>query len=362
MFAYFTAARMVAAASTLAVAAPLTLLATSARADAVSDFYRNKQINVVVGYGPGGGYDIYARLLARHFGRFVPGNPNVIVQNMPGAGSLRAVNYLYSIAPKDGTTFGLFSRNMPLIGLLGGNANAQFDPRRFTWLGSTSSFVNDAYILIVRRDAPVKSIDEARRQDLPPLVLGGTAEGATGNDVPIILRDTIGLHVKQVVGYPDSTAIFLAIERGEVHGRTVDLSSVKSVKPEWLRPEGGYRVLVQFARTTRHPDFPDVPTARELAKSEPARALIELTELPYTLSRPFAAPPDVPLERANALQRAFLEMHSDARYLEEAARLRVDVSPIVGGQVLQAIDRIAKSPPELLEYVRKLLTETKGGG
>jgi len=362
MFACFTAARVAAAAAVFALASPLALWATLAQADAVTDFYKNKQINVIVGYGPGGGYDIYARLLARHIGRFIPGNPNVIVQNMPGAGSLRAVNYLYNIAPKDGTTFGLFSRNMPLIGLLGGNPNAQFDPRRFTWLGSTSSFVNDAYILIVRKDAPVKSIDEARRQDLPALVLGGTAEGASGNDVPIILRDTIGLHVKQVVGYPDSTAIFLAIERGEVHGRTVDLSSVKSVKPEWLRPDSGFRVLVQFARTTRHPDFPDVPTARELAKNEAARALIELTELPYTLSRPFAAPPDVPLERANALQRAFLEVHGDARYLEEAARLRLDVSPIVGDQVLQAIDRIAKAPPELLEYVRKLLTETKGGG
>jgi tripartite-type tricarboxylate transporter receptor subunit TctC len=281
---------------------------------------------------------------------------------MPGAGSLRAVNYLYKIAPKDGATIGMFSRNMPLIGLLGGNADAQFDPRRFTWLGSSSSFVNDAYILILRKDAPVKSIEEACRPDLAPLVLGGSAEGAAGNDVPIILRDTIGLHVKQVVGYPDSTATFLAIERGEVHGRTVDLSSVKSTKPEWLKPDGDFRVLVQFARTTRHPDFPDVPTARELAKDETARARIELAELPYTLSRPFAAPPDVPLERANALQRAFLAVHRDPQYLEEAARLRLDVSPIVGDEVLQAIDRIAHASPELLDYVRRLLSETKGGG
>src|SRR5262249_54408217 len=164
-----------------------------------------------VGYGPGGGYDIYARLLSRHLGRFIPGHPTIVVQNMPGAGSLRAVNYLYNVAPKDGSTFGMFARNMPLIGVLGGNSNVAFDPRKLTWLGSSSSFVTDAYVLIVRKDAPVKSIDEARRHDLPPLVLGGTAEGATGSDVPIILRDTISLHVKQVVGYPDSMAIFLAI-------------------------------------------------------------------------------------------------------------------------------------------------------
>jgi tripartite-type tricarboxylate transporter receptor subunit TctC len=333
-----------------------------AHADTIADFYRGKQISLIVGYGPGGGYDVYARLLARHFGKFVPGEPNVIVQNMPGAGSLRAVNYLYNVAPKDGTTIAMFSRNMPLMGLLGANSNVQFNPRRLTWLGSTSSFVNDAYILIVRKDAPVKSIQEACHGGFPPLVLGGTAEGATGNDVPIILRDTIGLHVKQVVGYPDSAAIFLAIERGEIHGRTVDLSSVKSVKPEWLKPDGDFRILVQFARMSRHPELPDVPTARELAKDAAAGALIELTELPYTLSRPFAAPPDLPADRAQALQRAFLAVHGDAQYLQDAARLRIDVSPIGGDGVLQAIDRIAGAPPDLLDYVRRLLAETRGGG
>jgi tripartite-type tricarboxylate transporter receptor subunit TctC len=354
-------ARLAAAVSvTAALAVGFAFAAPSRHVDTVADFYRGRQLNLIVGYGPGGGYDIYARLLARHFGKFMPGHPSVVVQNMPGAGSLRAVNYLYNIAPKDGTTIAVFSRNMPLIGLLGGNANVQFNPRKLTWLGSPSSFVNDAYILIVRKDAPVKSIDEARRQDMPALVLGGTAEGATGNDVPVILRDTIGLHVKQVVGYPDSTAIFLAIERGEVHGRTVDLSSVKSAKPEWLKPDSGYRVLVQFARVTRHPDFPDVPTARELAKNETARALIELAELPYTLSRPFAAPPDVPKDRAKALQAAFLAVNSDPQYLEDAAKLKLDVSPIGADGVLQAIDRIANAPPELLEYVRKLLADTKG--
>ena len=338
------------------------LAVVPAHADALADFYKGRQINLIVGYGPGGGYDIHARLLARHFGKFIPGHPTVVVQNMPGAGSLRAVNYLYNVAPKDGATIGTFARNMPLLGLLGGNSNVQFDPRRLTWLGSTSSFANDAYILLVRKDAPVKSIEEARRSDFPALVLGATAEGATGNDVPIILRDTIGLHVKQVVGYPDTASIFLAMERGEIHGRTVDLSTVKSIKPEWLKPDSDFRVLVQFARTTRHPDFPDVPTARELAKNEAARALIELAELPYALSRPFAAPPRLSAERAKALQRAFLAVHGDLEYLEDAAKLSLDVSPIGADEILRAIDRIAVAPPELLDYVRRLLAETRGGG
>jgi len=335
-------------------------LALPVQAEGPAEFFEGKQINLIVGYVAGGGYDIYARLLARHFGRYIPGHPEIVVQNMPGGNSLKAVNYLYNTAPRDGTVIGMFSRNVPLIGVLGGS-NVQFDARKFTWLGSSSSFVNDAYILIVRKDAPVKTIEDARRQDRPGLVLGGTTEGGTGNDIPIILRDTIGLHVKQVVGYPDTPAIMRAIERGEVHGRTVDLSSVKATKPEWLRPEGGYRVLVQFARATRHPDFPDVPTARELAKNDDARALIALAELPYTLSRPVAAPPYLPIDRANALRTAFLAVHRDPAYLEEAAKLRLDVSPIGGDGILAAIDRIAAAPVELLEYVRKLLAETKGG-
>ena len=346
-----------AAAAIVVIAA---VAAGAAQADAVADFYRHRPIDLIVGYGPGGSYDLCARLLARHLGRFVPGHPGLVVENRPG--SLRAINYLYNVAPKDGTAIGLFARTMPLIGLLGGNSNVAFDPRRLTWLGSTSSFVDDAHILIVRKDAPVKSIEEARRTDLPALVLGGTPEGGGSGDVPIILRDSIGLHVKQVVGYPDSAAVFLAVERGEVHGRTVDLSSVKSMKPEWLRPESGYRVLVQFARATRHPELPEVPTARELAKSEAARAVIELTELPYMISRPFAAPPGVPADRVKALRSAFLAAHRDPEYLEEAARLKVDVSPIGGEEVLRAIERIAGAPPEQLDYVRRLLAETRGGG
>jgi tripartite-type tricarboxylate transporter receptor subunit TctC len=338
----------------------LALLAPPASADAVAEFYKGRTITLVVGYGPGGGYDVYARLVGRHLGRHIPGNPHVVVQNMPGAGSLRSVNWLYKLAPRDGTALAHFARNMPLLGMLGTNPNAQFDPRKFNWLGSSSSFANDAYILIVRTDIPVKTIDDARRPGGDPLVLGGTAEGATGNDVPIILRDTIGLNVKQVVGYPDSGALFLAMERGEVHGRTTDLSSVRAIKPEWLKPNSGFQVLVQFARETRHHDFQHVPTARELARNEASRLLIELTEIPYKLSRPFAAPPDIPLERAKALQRAFAATHRDPQYLAEAAKQRVDVSPVTAEGVMHALRRLEQAPPQQLDYLRRLFAESKG--
>jgi tripartite-type tricarboxylate transporter receptor subunit TctC len=337
-------------------------LTSQACADTVADFYKGRTITLIVGYGPGGGYDLFARLMARHLGRHVPGNPTVVVQNMPGAGSLRATNYLYTVAPRDGTTIGSFARDMPLLAILRTNAAAVFDPHKFTWLGSSSDFSRDAYLLMVRKDAPVSSVEGARRPGGPPIVLGGTAEGAAGSDIPLVLRDALGINIKLVTGYPDNGAIFLAVDRGEVNGRTADLSSMRSLKPEWLLPNGSMRALVQFARATRHPEFADVPTARELARDQDARALIEFAELSYRMSRPFAAPPGVPAERAEALRQAFAAVHNDRQYLEEAAKLRLEVSPIGGQEVLQEIDRIAAAPPNILDHLRRLIMGGKGGG
>jgi tripartite-type tricarboxylate transporter receptor subunit TctC len=337
-------------------------LGSQACADTVADFYKGPTITLIVGYGPGGGYDLFARLMARHLGRHVPGNPTVVVQNMPGAGSLRATNFLYAVAPRDGTTIGSFARDMPLLAMLRTNTAAVFDPRKFTWLGSSSDFSRDAYLLMVRTDAPVKSIEDARRPGGPPIVLGGTAEGTTGSDIPLVLRDALGINIKLVTGYPDNGAIFLAVDRGEVNGRAADLSTMRSLRPEWLLPDGGMRALVQFARTTRHPEFGDVPTARELARDPDARALIEIAELSYKLSRPFAAPPGVPSERAEALRRAFAAVSTDPQYLEDAAKLRLEVSPIGGPEVLQEIERIAAAPPTILDHLKRLMMGGKGGG
>jgi tripartite-type tricarboxylate transporter receptor subunit TctC len=338
------------------------LVCAPAHAQTVEEFYRGKRLTLTVGYGPGGGYDVFARLLARHLGRFLPGNPPIVVQNMPGAGSLIAANYLYAIAPRDGTAFGLIARDMPLLGLMGHNPNVQFDPRKFTWLGSSSNFSDDAYVMIVRTDAPAKSIADMRRRDGPLMVLGGTADGATGGDVPRILQEALGLNMKLVLGYRDSAAVFLAMERGEVSGRTTDLSAIQSTRPGWLKPGSGFHLLVQYARLARHPDYPDVPTARELATTEAGRALIEFTETPLlTMARPFVAPPGIPEDRAAALQKAFLAAHRDGDYLAEAARLGVYVSPVSAEDLIQSLERMSRSPPELFEQVRKLLAAAKGG-
>ena len=338
----------------VAVLTALAGMLGAAKADVVADFYRGKSVQLVLGYGPGGGYDVYARIVARYLGKYIPGAPAVVVINMPGAGSLRATNFLYTTAPKDGLTIGAFARDMVLMGILGGNANVQFDPRKFTWLGSASSSANDAYLLFARKDAQVQSITEATARGGVPLVLAGTAEGASGNDVALLLRDTIGLNAKIITGYPDSGAIFLAVDRKEVDGRFVGLSAVSSIKPDWLRPDGPVRALLQFGRPERNKLFQGVPTARELAKDERARALIGLAELPYQLSRPLAAPPGVPPERAKALQDAFIAMQRDADYLKEAERLGLDVSPVDGAQALSLIERLAASPKELLDYMKRL--------
>ena len=334
----------------------LTLIASQATAQSVEEFYKGKRLTLTVGYGPGGGYDVFARLVARHIGRFLPGNPPVVVQNMPGAGSLIAANYLYSVAPKDGTAFGLMARDMPLLGLMGHNDKVQFDPRKFTWLGSSSDFSDDGYMMIVRDDAPVKDIEDMRRPDGPLVVLGGTADGATGGDVPRILQEALGLRMKLVLGYRDSAAVFLAMERNEVSGRTTDLSAIQSVRPDWLKPGGGYRLLVQFARYTRHPDFPNVPTARELAKTKEGKELIEFTEAPLlTMARPFAAPPDVPADRAKALQTAFDAVHHDPQFLDEAKKAGVYVTPVTAAQLTASLEKMAASSPELFERVRQSL-------
>lgn len=335
------------------------LVAPQACAESVAEFYRGREVTLIIGAPAGGGYDGLARLLARHIGRHIAGKPEITVQHMPGARGLRAANHLYHLAPKDGTTIALLARNVPLLGMLGGSPHVQFDARKLTWLGSASSFANDAFVLIVRKDAPAKTIDDARRVGGAALVLGGTAESATSNDVPIILRDTIGLNVRKVVAFPDTPALHLAMERSEVHGRTTDFSTLKAAKPEWFRPESRYHVLCQFARATRHPEFSNVPTARELARNEQARALIELTEIPYRLARPFAAPPEIPAERAQALQRAFLAALADPDYLAEAARLNIDVSPLGADGVMAEFDRIQSAPPQFVDYLRKLFTESR---
>jgi tripartite-type tricarboxylate transporter receptor subunit TctC len=258
------------------------------------------------------------------------------------------------VAPKDGTAIGTFAHDLVLVGLLGRNSNVQFDTRRFTWLGSSSTFASDAYLLVARPDAQVKSAEDARRPNGPLLLVAASAEGGGTNDAAVLLRDALGLNLKLIPGYPDSGSMFLAMDRKEVDARFTAITVLQQMRPQWLTPQSDMHVILQFARATRHPRFPDVPTARELARSDHDRALIELAELPFLIDRPFVAPPDIPAERAQILQQAFVAAQHDPQYIEDAAKLMIDLSPIGGAEVVRAIDRIGTVPPETLDYMRNL--------
>lgn len=335
-------------------------MATFAGPGSVADFYRGKVVTLIVGNGPGGGFDVVGRLLARHLGRYIPGHPAIVVQNMPGAGTLVAANYLYNLAPKDGSQFGLIERNLPLLAIVGGDPNVRFDPRQFTWIGSSSDFSDDAYVLIVRKDSPVKTIEDARRPGGPTLELGGTAAGASSADVPEILRDALGIRVKLILGYRNSAAIFLAMENAEVGGRMVELSSLRATHPQWIEPDSDYRVLLLYARVKRDPNFPGVPIARELAPNEASRQLIEFTETPLlTMAWPFVAPPGIPQDRAKALQDAFMATSRDPDYLADAAKMKVPIEPVAAADIQRAIDRLSTARPERFDEVRKLMGRKK---
>lgn len=329
------------------------LCAPAARSDTVVDFYRGKTVSLVVGYPPGGGYDLYTRMIARYISKYIPGNPTVIVQNMPGAGSLVSVNYLYNSAPKDGTVFGAFANEIPMMGILGYNANARFDIRKLTWLGTASSSVRDATLLWVRKDR-LDRIEDALRPGGKEILIGTTAAGSGGNEWSTLLRDVVGVNLKIIPGYGDSLGIFLAVERGEVDSRAIDYTSVRALRSHWLDSNSEIRPVLQFGRATRHPDFPNIPAAIELVKAPRERAIIEMADLSNTISRPYAAPPDIPPDRAKALQNAFMAVLRDPGFLAEAATLDVEVSPVDGQEVLRRIERLAAYPPELLDYMKQL--------
>jgi len=336
------------------------LALTPAKAQDGASFLKDRPLSLIVGYGTGGGYDVYARHLARHMSRFLPGAPTIIVQNMPGAGSLTAANFIYNSAPKDGSTFGTFAREMPLSALLKANPNVRFDPTRFTWIGTPAGGNEEVYLMFARKEAATKDPRDLLRAGGPEFVVGGTGAGSGGNDWALLLRDGLGLRIKLIAGYRDSNALFLAVERGEIDARSLDYSAVRSSRPDWLTPNGPVRLLLQFGVSKRHPDFPDTMTARELARGPDELALLELAELSNTLARPFAAPPDVPKPQADALRRAFADMVKDPDYLAEADKLRIDIAPLSGDAVMQVIAKLASAPPHVLEQMRRIRSASEG--
>lgn len=315
--------------------------AAAGRAEGVADFYAGKQLNLYIGYSPGGGYDTYARLLARHIGKHIPGNPTVVPQNMPGAGSLTLANYLYNIAPKDGTAFGTFGRGLAMDKLLGGTG-IRFDSRHFSWLGSLN---NEVSICVSWHTSPIKRVEDMRTHEF---IVGGTGSGSDTAIFPLVLRNLLGLDIKLISGYPGGTDVLLAMERGEVDGRCGwSWSTVMATRPDWVE-EHKINILLQLA-LDKHPDLPNVPLVTDLARTDDERQAMELIFARQVMGRPYTAPPGVPAERLEALRRAFDATTRDPEFLADAAKLDLEVNPVTGEQVAALITRIYGATPAAIE-------------
>jgi tripartite-type tricarboxylate transporter receptor subunit TctC len=324
-----------------------------APASAQTNFYDGKTVTLIVANAAGGGYDASARALARHMKKYIPGVANVIVKNMPGAGGLVAANHMYNVAEPDGLTFALLSRSSPLQPTLGFTA-AKFTAENFTWLGTSSSYADSAYFLVTMASSPYHTIADLQKPGTPAQI-GGLAAGGTDTDVVLVAKEVLKLNLQLVRGYKGSGEIGLAMERGEIHGRAIGWAPLQLGAYGRFIKEGRLRFLIQFGRATRWQKMPDVPTARELVTSPADRALIELVELPFQVTYPYVAPPNVPKDRAQVLQAAFMKTFSDPEYLKEGEKLALDVSPLDGKTVQGMIARLARTPPGLIARYKAIL-------
>jgi len=330
-----------------AAALAAALATQSARSAGVEEFYRGKTVSLLIGYSVGGGYDAYGRLLARHFGKHLPGNPNVVPQNMSGAGSLKAANYLYSVAPKDGSVIGTFSRSQGIAPLLD---KAEFDSTKFTWLGSVTDEVS---LCVTRHDAPAKTFSELL---VTPATFGGEGAGSDPNIFALLYRNVFGAKIKIVTGYPGTNEIQLATERGEVDGLCgLSWSTLKGRYPHWLKDKKA-NILVQ-AGIKKQPELPDVPSASELAKQADQRQILQLMLIGQAMARPFAAPPGIPADRKAALIAAFERTTKDPDFLAEAEKLNFEVNPVSADKLDALLAGAYATPKDVIAKAAKAMSD-----
>src|SRR5437868_7592272 len=336
---------------------PLSLVvlvasAQSAAAQTVEQFYRGRSINFLVASAPGGVNDLMGRLISRHMGKHIPGNPTLVVQNLQSAGLVLA-NRIYAGAEKDGTTIAILERGTPQLAIQG-DPNARFDPLKMTWLGSVSSYANDAYVFWINAGFPAKTVADLKGAGSPLARIGTTGAGATNLVFTIISKDVLGMNIQNVRGYRGAADVFLAQQRGEVDGQVVGHSAIK-VGQQALYRAGAFRGLIAFARTTRSPELPDVPTGRELVSDPKALALLAFAEAPLFMALPVVAPPDLPADRAKALQTAFMAMTRDPAFVDEIGKMGQDLSPVDGNAVRRIIVQMGETPKDVLARFNEIV-------
>jgi tripartite-type tricarboxylate transporter receptor subunit TctC len=335
------------------LAASFVTAAATAAAQTPEEFFRGKSLTFVIGYAPGSGYDLYARLLARHYGASIPGAPNIVAQNMPGAGSLQAANFIYEIAPKDGTHFGMTGRGTPMTPLLGGRGARFKDDKSFTWIGSMN---NEVSVCVAWHTSGAKTIQDAMQREL---TTAATSLGADDTTVfPAVLNAMIGTKFKWITGYPGGAAMNLAMERGEAHGRCGwSWSSVKSTQADWLK-DGRISILLQLS-LAKHPDLPNVPSIMDFAKSEEQRRVLELIFSRQVMGRPVLAPPGVPADRVKALRDAFDATMKDPAFLADAEKGKWEITPVRGEDIELLMARVYATPKEIVARAIEITPQPK---
>jgi len=310
------------------------------------DFYKNKTVRIIVGYPPGGGYDVYARITAQFLPAALSGSPTVIVQNMPGAGSITLMNHLYKVAEKDGTIIGAVSGAAPFAPLQGVKA-ANFDATKYNWVGSPNS---ETGMLIVWHTVPVQTIQDAMKTEI---IVGSSSENSSTSFYARVLNATLGLKLKIIHGYPGTTESYLAMERGEIQGYpSAFLSSLQSTRPDWIK-ESKVKVLVQYG-SKPSPELPNVPFARDVTQKPEDKALLDLAMAPLAFGRPLLLPPGVPPDRVKTLRETLQTMFASPEFVAEAQRQRVDVSPVTGEELQAVLARTYGSPPALRDRFKEL--------
>lgn len=313
-----------------------------ARADDVADFYRGHTLNLIAGFNVGGGADAYARLVARYLGQHLPGNPTVVVRNMPGAGSMTAANHLFNVSPRDGSEIGLFAGNIAIDPVIGG-VPAKYDARKFAWLGAPSSQVN---VCVAAKRTSFKTFDDVLQREM----VTGTA-GTSAYDFPVVLANVLGAKLKLIKGYNGSAALRLALERGEIEGFCgVSLTSIRS---------GGLtddkvNILLQIA-LTKSRDLPDTPFVMDYAQSAADRSVLRLIFGWLDFERPIGAPPDTPAPRVAALRNAFDAAIKDPALLADAAQSSLSIEPMTGKAIASFVDEVYLTPPDIAARAAQLL-------
>jgi tripartite-type tricarboxylate transporter receptor subunit TctC len=324
----------------------LALAGGSASAQEAENFYKGRNVTLVIGTGPGGAYDIHGRLIGRHLGQHIPGKPKLIVQNMPGAGSVTAANYVYNAAPKDGSVLLNLLNTVPLVHALG-QIKTQFDPAKFQWIGNMAQ---EVYLVLVWHTAPAQSIEQAKHVKV---LMGCTSPGSLGGMYPRVLNEVLGTKFQTVAGYKQATAIDLAVQRGEVNGRAGESwYGQKGTTWDWLKA-GQAKIILQIG-FRKADDLQDVPLLLDLVQDDPAkRQLVELFSSPAKFGKPTVVAPGVPAARVAALRQAYDDTMKDPEFLADAGKLGVDVQPVSGADLAKLAESFAKISPDLLAKARQ---------